>query len=63
MKIGKNIKDIRRNKRIKQIDIACSSGISNTYLSDIENGRVIPSLKVLIKIAHSLDTDIADLLK
>lgn len=63
LKIGKNIREIRRGKRIKQIVIAGSSGISNTYLSDIENGRAIPSLKVLIRIAHSLDTDISDLLK
>jgi transcriptional regulator with XRE-family HTH domain len=63
MKIGRNIREIRRNKRIRQIDLAESSGISNTYLSDIENGRTTPSLKALIRIAASLDIDIAELLK
>lgn len=57
MKIGAIIKKIRLEKGIKQIELARMAGISNTYLSDIESGRTIPSLKTLTKIARALGVE------
>lgn len=57
MKIGQKIKTIRLNKSLKQIDLARRASISNTYLSDIELGRVNPSLQTLEKIAEALEVD------
>ncbi|MBJ6361113.1 helix-turn-helix domain-containing protein [Paenibacillus sp. GCM10012307] len=55
LKIGSNIKKLRKERRIKLVDLANSVGISNSYLSQIENGhKPIPSLKVLEKISLSL---------
>lgn len=54
VKIGAIIKKMRLEKGIKQIELARMAGISNTYLSDIESGRTIPSLKTLTKIARAL---------
>ena len=54
MKIGAIIKKMRLEKGIKQIELARMAGISNTYLSDIESGRTIPSIKTLTKIARAL---------
>lgn len=57
LRIGAIIKSIRLEKGIKQIELARMAGISNTYLSDIESGRTVPSLKTLTKIAHALGVE------
>ncbi len=62
MEIGKKIKFIRKSKNINQNKLAQLSGISNTYLSDIENLRTVPSLKTLNSLAIALDVGLKDLL-
>jgi transcriptional regulator with XRE-family HTH domain len=55
---GKIIKQLRKQKKLRQNELAKLAGISNTYLSDIEVGRTNPSLKTLISIARVLEVDI-----
>ncbi|SDC31710.1 MULTISPECIES: helix-turn-helix domain-containing protein [unclassified Candidatus Frackibacter] len=55
--IGQVIKEERRSKNIKQVDLAKKAGISNTYLSDIENERTEPSIKTIRNIARALNID------
>jgi transcriptional regulator with XRE-family HTH domain len=62
VEIGKKIKFIRKSKNINQNKLAQLSGISNTYLSDIENLRTVPSLKTLNSLAIALDVGLKDLL-
>ena len=57
MLIGSKIRKLRLEKGITQIELAKKAGISNTYLSDIENERTNPSLKTLFKIAKALETN------
>ena len=57
MNLGTKIKELRLKKKIKQIYLASTAGISNSYLSDIENSRTDPSLKTLMKIARALDVE------
>ena len=58
-----NIKLIRKSKKIKQGELARISGISQTYLCELENGKKTnPSTDVLIRIANSLNVNIADLI-
>ncbi len=59
MEIGKKIKFIRKSMGINQNKLAQLSGISNTYLSDIENLRTVPSLNSL---AIALEVSLKDLL-
>ncbi len=56
--LGTKIKKLRINKKIKQFELAKAAGISNSFLSDIENGRTMPSLKTLYKLADALDVSI-----
>jgi transcriptional regulator with XRE-family HTH domain len=63
IRIGKNIRHIRKLKKFRQTELARIAGISNTYLSDIENNRIIPSVKTMIKISAALDIDITVLFK
>lgn len=59
-KLGKRISDIRRKKGITSEKLAYENGLSKGYLSDIENGKRIPSLKLLEKLARALSVDIRD---
>ena len=43
---------LRQNKT--QLEVSKSVGISRSYYSDIENGRSVPSGKVLLKINEVL---------
>jgi len=62
VEIGKKIKFIRKSMGINQNKLAQLSGISNTYLSDIENLRTVPSLKTLNSLAIALEVSLKDLL-
>lgn len=56
MNIGATIKDIRKRKGLSQHALAASSGISQTYLSQIEKGdRISPTIDVLHKISAALE--------
>lgn len=56
--IGYAIKSARKNKCLTQDEVANKVGISRSYLSDLENGRYIPSSKRLILLTNFLNIDI-----
>lgn len=56
--IGKNIKEVRRDKGLSQDALAKKCGFSNTTLSAYENRRKIPSLTTIAKIAKALEVSI-----
>lgn len=54
------IKEIRKNKGIKLIELAELSNLSNGYISHLENGtRNNPSYKTMQKIANALKEDVS----
>ncbi len=55
MKVGATIKKLRKGKRIRQIDFADKCGISQTYLSQIENDERNPTVDVLVRISNVLE--------
>jgi len=55
MDLGKIIKDTRRKKGFKQIDLAEKCGITPSYLSQIENNQKEPNLATLKIISEQLD--------
>ena len=59
---GEQLKDIRKKKNISQEELAFRSNLDRTYISGLECGKRNPTLKILIKIAHSLDVSISKLL-
>jgi len=56
MNLGKPIKEIRKNRGMSQVVLAKRCGISQTSLSQIESGEVVPTKKTLLKIAVRLHT-------
>ena len=56
MNVGEKIKRVRTNKGLSQQDFAEATGLSRTYISDLENNRKSPSVKTLEKIAKKMNT-------
>lgn len=55
------IRQLRKEKRLSQSKLASIVGMDRGYLSAIENGKNIPSFKLLLKIADALGVTILDL--
>ena len=58
--LGSKIKAIRKSKGLKQEFIAKKTGISQTYLSQIEAGKKNATLIVLFDLAYVLNVDVVD---
>lgn len=56
MNIGQGIKELRKRSNIRQIELAKSIGITQSYLSGIENGNKKPSIDLLEVIAKEFQT-------
>ena len=56
--IGKNIREVRLEKKLSQEELARKCGFSNTTLSAYENSRKIPNLSTIAKIAKVLEVTI-----
>lgn len=60
--LATKLKALRQEKGISQAELAWNSGISNTFLAEIETETKQPSLQSLIKLANALDVYPGDLL-
>ncbi len=58
MNLGKTIKTIRKQKGLKQYQLAEIVGLSTSALIQIEKDRSQPHKKNLMAIAKALDTDL-----
>ena len=56
-----HIKEIRIKKNLSQKQLSELSGISKSYLSELENNTYCPSILILCKIADALKVNINDL--
>ncbi len=59
--VQENIKKYRIIKGFTQEELSETAGISSDYLSEIERGKKVPSLKRLILIAEALEIPCANL--
>lgn len=60
MNIGERIKNLRMSKEMSITELANKAFISRSYLSDIEQGRTMPSLDKLNIICENLDISLSD---
>ena len=60
--IGNNIRRLRKEKGLRQIDLAIAVGIDSSYLSEIENKKRNPTILLLDNIATVLEVSLIDLL-
>lgn len=53
--IGRNIRKFRKEKKLRQEDLAEKAGLSVNYVGALERGEKYPSLETFIIIANALD--------
>ena len=52
--IGRNIRQYRLKKKLRQEDLAEQTGLSTNYVGALERGEKVPSLETLITIVNTL---------
>lgn len=58
-----NIRKLRKEKELKQVDLAKMVGIKNNTLSQYETGERMPNIEMLTKLAKVLNCSIDELIK
>ncbi len=61
IRLGKNVRRIRRSKDLSQEALGHLSDTNRTYISDIERGLRNPSIEVVDRIAQALGIPIGQL--
>ncbi len=59
---GKNVRKVRKRKKVSQEQLALDAGIDRSYMSRVERGIVSITLRKAYVIASALNCDILDLL-
>lgn len=62
-KLGNNLKKIRIEKKMSQVDIAEVLGVNRGFISSIESGKRNPTLSTLVRLANALKVPTDELLK
>lgn len=62
-KLGENLRKFRLEKSMSQGDLATALNVDRAYISNIENGRMNPTLLTLEKISNALGVSSSELLK
>ncbi len=62
MELGRRIAELRAAAGLKSRELAELAGIRQSYVSSIENGKKVPTIGVLQKIAKALNVTVSDLL-
>jgi|SRR5690625_169121 len=60
---GSFIKSIRTKRKLTLVELSILTGVSNPYLSQIENNKFEPSLEVLNKLSVGLNQPLDSLIK
>ena len=61
--VARAVRDIRRSRKLSQRQLAGRMQVPRTYISKIENGKAVPTLSSLARLAAALEIDICDLLR
>lgn len=60
--VGSRLKKLREHLGLKQQEIAARAGLTRTYISRIENSRLLPGPAIVQRLAGALAVEIKDLL-
>jgi transcriptional regulator with XRE-family HTH domain len=63
LKVAGQVKEIRRARHLSQRQLAGRMQVPRTYISKIENGKAIPTLSSLERLADALGVDVRQLLR
>jgi transcriptional regulator with XRE-family HTH domain len=63
LQVAGQVKEIRRARHLSQRQLAGRMQVPRTYISKIENGKAIPTLGSLERLAHALEVDVCQLVR
>ncbi|HXE08489.1 MAG TPA: helix-turn-helix transcriptional regulator [Acidobacteriaceae bacterium] len=63
LQVATAVRDLRHVRNLSQRQLATRMGVPRTYISKIENGKAMPTLSSLDRLAKALRVDIAALLR
>jgi transcriptional regulator with XRE-family HTH domain len=63
LQIAHAVRELRQVRNLSQRQLAGRMGVPRTYISKIENGKAMPTLSSLDRLARALKVDIAALLR
>jgi transcriptional regulator with XRE-family HTH domain len=63
VQLGKKIRELRRERGWRQIDLAAHAELSKTHVNELERGKREVGVNALERLAGALDTKISDLMK
>jgi transcriptional regulator with XRE-family HTH domain len=63
LQVAGQVRDIRKARHLSQRQLAGRMQVPRTYISKIENGKAIPTLGSLERLAAALDVDISQLVR
>lgn len=62
-RFGRRIRELRKERGWRQLDLAEQAGISENYVSDLELGRKEVCLRTIEALSEALDMGILELMK
>src|SRR6201996_8102061 len=63
LRVAAQVKEIRRARHLSQRQLAGRMQVPRTYISKIENGKAIPTLGSLERLASALEVDVCQLVR
>lgn len=63
LRVAAQVKDLRKARHLSQRQLASRMQVPRTYISKIENGKAIPTLGSLERLANALEVDICQLVR
>jgi len=63
LQVAGQVRDIRRARHLSQRQLAGRMEVPRTYISKIENGKAIPTLGSLERLAAALEVDVCQLVR
>jgi transcriptional regulator with XRE-family HTH domain len=63
MQVAVQVREIRRARHLSQRQLAGRMQVPRTYISKIENGKAIPTLGSLERLANALEVNVCQLVR
>ena len=63
LQVAAAVRELRHVRNLSQRQLAARMGVPRTYISKIENGKAMPTLSSLDRLAKALEVDISALLR
>lgn len=61
-RLGENLKRLRAERGISQVELADMIKVDKSYISNIENAKCNPTLSTIERLSNILNTQVSDLL-